>query len=188
MLFVGSLHATDTPNYDSLEWFIDQVLPHIEAELGYETRLTVAGFLAPGLELTRFADHSRVTLLGPVANLEPLYGRHRIVVAPTRFAAGTPYKIYEAASFGVPVAATTLLRDQLGWQDGVELLSAASDDPAAFAREVVRLYRDEALWTTLREGAAERMARENSPEIFTAALLDILHVGDVHSAVQASVA
>ena len=56
-----------------------------------------------------------------VADTEPLYAAHRLFVAPARFAAGAPYKVYEAASFGLPVVATELLREQLGWEDGLEL-------------------------------------------------------------------
>ncbi len=173
MLFVGSLHATDTPNWDSLTWFADSVLPLIEARLGYETRLTVAGYASPWVPMARFT-HSRITLAGPVVDLAPLYGRHRVVVAPTRFAAGTPYKVYEAAAFGVPVVATSLLREQLGWEDGVELLSAPADDPAGFAEKVVTLYRSEPLWNSVREAAIERLRRENSRALIKAVLKDLL--------------
>ncbi|MDQ2735632.1 MAG: glycosyltransferase family 4 protein, partial [Pseudomonadota bacterium] len=167
VLFVGSLHAADTPNVDSLCWFVDQVLPLIEEELGAETRLTVAGYLAPGLDLERIGQHVRVTLLGPVPDLIPLYDAHRVFVAPTRFAAGTPYKVYEAASFGLPVVATELLRGQLDWTEGAELLAAPADDPAAFAAKVVMLYRSADLWGTVRDAALARLRRENGWDQFS---------------------
>ena len=43
LLFVGAFAAPDSPNYDSLCWFVDEVLPLVEQALGYETRLTIAG-------------------------------------------------------------------------------------------------------------------------------------------------
>jgi O-antigen biosynthesis protein len=178
LLFVGSLYGTGTPNYDSLCWFVDAVLPLIEAELGYETRLMVAGYVAPDVGLERFANHSRVTLLGAVTALPALYNRHRVVVAPTRFAAGTPYKVYEAASFGVPVVATSLLREQLGWRDGVELLSAGADDAAGFAAKVVAVYRSEALWSGIRDAAAERLRQDNGREAYVRVLRDLLPAND----------
>jgi O-antigen biosynthesis protein len=97
-----------------------------------------------------------------------------VVIAPTRFAAGTPYKVYKAASFGVPVVATSLLREQLGWRDGVELLSAEADDAAGFAAKVVALYRSEALWTGLRDAAADRLLRDNGREAYVRVLRDLL--------------
>ena len=47
-------------------WFVDAVLPLIEAELKWETRLTIAGYIAPGIDMSRFEHHPRITLRGPV--------------------------------------------------------------------------------------------------------------------------
>ncbi len=174
LLFVGAFTALDTPNYDSLCWFVDAVLPLIERQLGHETRLTVAGFVADGVDFERFRDHPRITLRGAVADLAPLYGSHRVFVAPTRYAAGLPYKVHEAASYGLPVAATELLRRQLGWTDGTDLLAADPADPAAFARQVLALYRSEELWNAIRTGAAERIRTECGRETYEQVLAEIL--------------
>jgi len=176
MLFVGALHETDSPNYDGLCWFVDQVLPLIERALHWETRLTVVGYTGEKVSLDRFRDHQRVTLLGAVAQTERLYDSHRLFIAPTRYAAGTPYKVYEAASFGLPVVATDLLRRQMGWADGVDLLAADSTDPAGFAARVVRLYRDAALWQQLRDNALHRLRTENAREHYAAAIQAALGV------------
>ncbi|OJW26835.1 MAG: hypothetical protein BGO51_03115 [Rhodospirillales bacterium 69-11] len=174
LLFVGALHQEDSPNYDSLTWFVDEVLPMIEQTLGWETRLTVVGFQGPEVSLARFADHPRVTLRGAVENTEPLYDAHRIFVAPTRVAAGTPYKVHEAASFGLPVVATELLRAQVGWESGRDLLAAPQTDAAAFAAAVIQLYRDDALWTRLRDNALARLAEETSEEAYAAVIRRVL--------------
>ncbi|HUB10639.1 MAG TPA: glycosyltransferase [Acetobacteraceae bacterium] len=174
MLFVGAMHQPDSPNFDSLCWFVDAALPLIERELKWETRLTVVGYTAPEVTLDRFRNHPRVTLRGAVADTEPLYASHRLFVAPTRIAAGMPYKVHEAASFGLPVVATELLARQLDWQDGRELLAVPAADPAAFAQAVVRLYRDPMLWRTLREAALERLQRENDAAGFAAAIASVL--------------
>jgi O-antigen biosynthesis protein len=174
VLFIGAMHQPDSPNYESLCWFVDAVLPLIERELRWETRLTVVGYTAPGVSLDRFRDHPRMTLRGMVADTAPLYDSHRLFVAPTRIAAGTPYKVHEAASFGLPVVATELLGRQLVWQDGDGLLTAPATDPAAFARQVVRLYRDPALWRTVRETALERLRRDNNAADYAAAVEAVL--------------
>ena len=175
LLFAGAIHRMDSPNYDSLCWFVDEVLPLVEKSLGWETRLTIAGYTAAGVDLDRFRGHPRVTLRGAVPDLAPLYAAHRIFVAPTRFAAGAPYKVHEAASFGLPVVATDLLRRQLGWTDGHELLAADATDPVRFAAEIVRLYRDEALWTRLRDVALVRLARDND----AASVASVLGVAEI---------
>jgi glycosyltransferase involved in cell wall biosynthesis len=105
--------------------------------------------------------------------MTPLYDSHRIFVAPTRFAAGTPYKVYEAASYGLPIVASELLRRQTDWQDGTELLAAPTDDPGAFAGQILGLYRDKARWQGLREAALARLAAENGRDRYVAALRGI---------------
>ena len=174
MLFVGAIHRDDSPNLDSLVWFVDAVLPLIEAELKWETRLTIAGYIAPGIDISRFEQHPRITLRGPAADLQPLYNAHRIFVAPTRYAAGAPYKVLEAGSRGVPVVATEVLREELGWRAEQEILTAGADEPERFAAHAVALYRDERLWQSLREGALRRVREENRREDFTRAVVSVL--------------
>lgn len=174
LLFIGAVHEAESPNYDGLNWFIREILPVVEQSLGWETRLTIAGYMANGISLEQFRDHPRVTLRGPVTEVEKLYASHRIFVAPTRFAAGSPYKVHEAASFGLPVVATDLLRQQLGWDNGTDLLSANVDDPARFAEHIVMLYRDAALWESLRDHALERVRAENGRDSYAATIQQAL--------------
>jgi O-antigen biosynthesis protein len=181
MLFIGAIHAADHPNHDGLTWFIDEVLPLIERVLRWETRLTVAGYVAPGVTLDRFRAHPRVTLRGPVADLTPLYDASRVFVAPARFAAGIPYKVHEAAAFGVPVVATTLLARQLGWPDGEAIRAADFTDPAGFAARVIELYRDPNLWTKVRAAALARVTTELAPDLFASRVRSLLRPGEPHA-------
>jgi glycosyltransferase involved in cell wall biosynthesis len=174
MLFVGAIHKQDSPNFDSLVWFTDEVLPLIEAELAWQTRLTIAGYIAPGVDLERFAHHPRITLRGSVADLDPLYNAHRIFIAPTRYAAGAPYKVIEAAAAGLPVVATEVLQEELTWTAERDIVAAPADDPAAFAAAVVALYRDEARWQAIREAALQRLRAENSGADYAKAVAAVL--------------
>ena len=47
-------------------------------------------------------------------------------------------------------------------------------DPAEFARRIVVLYRDAALWQTLRDDALARLAAENGREHYVQVLTEIL--------------
>ncbi len=174
LLFVGALPTMDAPNYDGLAWFVDEVLPLLAERLGSAARLTVAGQVGDGVEMERFARHQRVALCGEVADLTPLYGSHRVFIAPTRFAAGIPYKVHEAASFGLPVVATELLRGQLGWENGRDLLAAPAADPKAFAGRVLQLYLSDEEWQKIREGATRRVSHDCNTAGWEATLLRIL--------------
>ena len=166
MLFLSAMHDRGSPNYDALDWFVREVLPLVEDALGWETRLTVAGYTDGQVSLDQFHGHPRITLRGMVEDTEPLYDSHRIFVAPTRYAAGIPYKVHKSASFGLPVVATELLRRQLGWQNDRDLLAVDASDPAEFARCIIALYRDAKLWQELRDNALERVRVENDPAEF----------------------
>ena len=76
MLFVGAMHGAESPNDDSLCWFVDAGLPLFKRQLRYGTRLTIAGFTSGEADLSRFADHPRIILGGAVADPAPLYNAH----------------------------------------------------------------------------------------------------------------
>ena len=163
LLFVGAIHEDDSPNADSLLWFADQVLPRIrEALAGVE--LHVVGTNASAA-VARLAGQG-VRLLGPVDDLEPVYGARRIFVAPTRFSAGLPIKVCEAAAHGLPVVATPLLVSQLGWQSGRDLL--VGDTAAAFADACIELYRDRVRWQDVRANALKQVETQCSRAAFSA--------------------
>ena len=109
---------------------------------------------------------ANVELVGPVADLAPLYDTALAFVAPTRYGAGIPIKVLDAARHGLPVVATPFVAAQLGWRDGEELLVA--HDPDGWVRAVRRLAVDEALWHGLRERAMTALQREHAPQRFAA--------------------
>jgi GT2 family glycosyltransferase len=168
-LFVGSVHEDKSPNADSLRWFIREVWPLIEGRIGRAAFDVVGENHAHEI---RGLAAAGVTMVGPLEDLIQAYDGHRVFVAPTRFAAGIPLKVQEAAAHGIPVVATPLLAHQLGWRDGVELLAAES--AGAFAEACVRLYHDAGLWSTLRENALARLERDCSPVLFRRSLRAIL--------------
>jgi glycosyltransferase involved in cell wall biosynthesis len=176
LLFVGALHDKDSPNLDSLNWFVNNVLPKLSDRLPEKTRLTVAGYVNKRIDLSGIGRVRGVDLRGPQEDLTALYDEHRIFVAPTRFAAGIPYKLHEAAAHGIPIVASALLAGQIGWESGVELLAADTADPDNFAAQICALYLDPALWKRTRDQALGRMALENAELVYDQRLLDILDV------------
>ena len=174
LMFLGAIHDQDSPNRDALTWFAQEVLPRLDDQLPAQAMFAIAGTTARGIDLSALGRHRRVELLGQVADLDALYGRHRVFVAPTRFAAGIPYKLHEAAAHGVPIVATPLLCRQLGWRPGLDMLVADVDDPQGFADAVTRLHQDEGLWRTIRDNALARVRTENDPRGYQARLSKII--------------
>lgn len=174
LLFVAAIHQADSPNLDALHWYADDILPALTAEMEEPPVLHVVGYTAPEIDLSRFAGNPFIKIHGPVGDLAPFYNAARVFVAPTRFAAGTPYKLYETASFGLPCVAGDLLARQLGWAPGQDLLAPPLGDGKIFASQIALLYRTETLWTRLRENALARIAAENSAARFNAAVAEVL--------------
>jgi len=174
LLFVGAIHQADSPNLDSLSWYVNEILPALAAEFDTAPLLNVAGYCGPGIDLSAFAGNPFIRLHGPVADLTTLYNECRVFIAPTRFAAGTPYKVYEAAAHGLPCVATDLLAAQLGWHSGGELLAAPLNDARRFAAQIALLYRTEAVWNKMRRQALARLQTDNVEENFNQIVGEVL--------------
>ena len=114
-------------------------------------------------------------MLGAQENLRPLYEQARAFVVPTRYAAGLPFKAYEAAAFGVPLVVSDIIARQMKWRDGIDYLVARDAD--TFAQQCSRLYSDEALWQTLRANALQRVIDELSPAAFAESIRSVLNEG-----------
>jgi GT2 family glycosyltransferase/glycosyltransferase involved in cell wall biosynthesis len=160
MLFVGAF-GPDSPNNDAVGFFCGDVLPALRRS-GCDAPLVVAGARIP--DALRASGDASVTWHSDVDDLTPFYDEARVFVAPTRFAAGIPLKVVEAAAYGVPVVCTPLVAQQLGWQPGAELLTAES--PSEFADAVRSLFAGRDRWTRLREAALRRVAADYSSESF----------------------
>ena len=171
-LFVGAIHEEMSPNADSIIWFLEQIFPIIRAKLGHSIPLTIAGVNTSDRVRQLAAAPVRVT--GQVPDLTPLYDSARVFIAPTRYSAGIPQKVHDAAARGVPIVATPLLASQLGWTDGSSLQIAG--DAETFAEKSIQLYTDEALWHRLREAAAERIRTECSPALFDERLRSVMQI------------
>lgn len=169
-LFAGAIHSDDSPNADSLLWFAKEILPLLRARGTYTA--TAAGVN----ESRTIADLSAtgLTIAGPVPDLDPLFDRARVFIAPTRFAAGIPLKVLHAAAKGLPVVATPLIASQLGWTDREELLVAAT--PEDFAARCVELHENPTLWSRIRQNALAAIARDCSEERFHGGIRDALRI------------
>ena len=177
LLFVGALREDESPNVDSLLWFVEQCLPTLVAAEA-EARLIVVGDnTAPALQSIQ---QDNVVFMGRQASIEKFYDDCRVFIAPTRFAAGIPHKVHEAAANGIPSVVTPLLARQLNWSHDAELLIGGKEGDSwesnakEFARQCLRLYQDEALWRELQAGGNKAVARDCSEQGFRDALYSLL--------------
>ena len=143
LLFVGGYEHT--PNIDAVVWFVEEILPILEQEIG-PVRVTLAG--SKPTERVLALQSPNVTVPGWIEDLTDLYHQSRVAIAPLRFGAGVKGKIGEALAFGVPTVSTSVGVDGMGLRTGTDIL--VGNSPWDFAREVGRIYRDRDLWTAVR--------------------------------------
>jgi glycosyltransferase involved in cell wall biosynthesis len=168
-LFVGRLTGSSlhSPNVDSVVWFVTQVMPLLDELMGAGYKLHIVGLMDAPEIAGLLSD--RVVLHGVVENLDLLYGRCRVFVAPTRFAAGIPLKVVEAWAHGIPCVVTPLLAEQLSVDGGV-LPTGAS--PRQFAEQCKILHSDPSAWKRARDSGMAHVERSYSPEAFDRVLTE----------------
>jgi GT2 family glycosyltransferase/glycosyltransferase involved in cell wall biosynthesis len=158
-LTVGPMLERDTPNSDAVCWFLESILPHIVSLLQTSK---VALHCVGDCQVQEISAKQGIhfKLLGQIRDMQPVYSRYRVMVAPTRFSAGIPLKVIEAASYGVPSVVTPAIARQLDWEDECELL--VGYDNVDFAAKCAALYQDQTLWERIRKAALGRVAQQFS--------------------------
>jgi glycosyltransferase involved in cell wall biosynthesis len=164
LVFIGGYEHP--PNVDAVNWFVKEVLPLIVRELP-DVQFQMLGSKPP--ESLRELVSEHVKLVGYVPDPDPYFEEARVFVAPLRYGAGMKGKIGQAMSLGLPLVTTSIGAEGMFLQDGVHALIA--DGAEEFARAVIRLYRDEALWVELRRHGVAHIERHFS-EAAVARLLE----------------
>ncbi len=141
IVLTGSFSQLEGPNADGLLWFDREVRPLLA--LNNQLKFVIAGHEAQRFyDLSAFQHH--YLIIDSPSSMDCVYKMARIVVAPTRFAAGIPVKVIEAAGAGVPVVMTSLLAEQLEWKsDGICYTAPAAPD---FARMIEAVAMDRDTW------------------------------------------
>ncbi|MBN1924565.1 MAG: glycosyltransferase [Prolixibacteraceae bacterium] len=170
LLFVGNLDYSESPNADSVIWFVNEIFPLIRKDIPGITFDVVGSAKSEKIQKLKGKG---VKILGKVDNLESYYNQNRLFIAPTRYAAGIPFKIHEAAANGLPVVATRLLADQLGWRHDVELW-AVEPEAECFAEMIVSVYNHKTRWKNVQKNAFRYIEGEMSVKAYKQKIFNIL--------------
>lgn len=138
LLYLGTLEWF--PNTQGLVWFIDRVMPVIKKRYK-DIFLCVAGYgkLADEL-LSELAGRKDIKYLGQQDDEREIFKRSSVYIVPVWIGAGARVKILTAWAAGIPVVATTIGAEGLGYTEGEDILVA--DEPEEFAGCVCRVMED----------------------------------------------
>ena len=171
LLFVGALKELDSPNFDSLAWFMEHVWDALRIRAPEIVKLTVVGPVSD--EGRRILARPGVEFTGRVDDLAPHVNEARVFIAPTRYAAGIPHKVHESVSRGLPAVVTPLLASQIGWPPETGYLIADWRRPEEFCSALHRLATDEDLWTSVRYKGLDAVKNDCNKEGFLKCVRDI---------------
>lgn len=155
IMFIGAF--AHPPNTDAVLWLAEEILPLIHAELP-DLCCHVIGADPPAQ--IRALTGDRVKIHGFVPDVRPYFNGCRLSVAPLRYGAGVKGKVNQSLAHGLPVVATTQAAEGMFLEDGTSVL--LGDDARSFASAVIRLYRDEQLWSRLSANGIDVMERHFS--------------------------
>jgi len=167
LLFVG--HYAHNPNEDAVSYFVKEIFPLIRQELPGVVFYMVGSHMTEAVQALASQD---VVAVGYVPDLTPYFEGCRVFVAPLRFGAGVKGKIAQSMGLGLPVVTTSIGAEGMGLIDGKHVLIA--DSAAAFAKAVVRLYRDDPLWEEMSRNALLHIQSNFSKDVIQAKLTRIL--------------
>lgn len=148
IVFVGNYRHT--PNADALIYFLEKIWPLVKQQIP-EIVFYIIG-ANPPVNIQALASKD-VKLVGYVADLADYFDRCRLSVAPLRYGAGVKGKVGMSLAYGLPCVATTMAAEGMGLSHEENVLIAVDEN--SFATEVVKLYRDEALWQHLSDKGLE---------------------------------
>lgn len=137
ILFVAGFNHP--PNVDGLVWFIDSVLPCLNAALP-DIHVHVVGSNPTEAVIAMQSD--TVTVHGYVADsaLASLYREVGCAVVPLRYGAGVKGKVLEAVQHGVPLVTTSIGAEGLRNPEDVMFIA---DSPEQFGDSVITALSDD---------------------------------------------
>lgn len=142
MIFVGSSHG---PNLDGILWFIEKILPIIIQECP-DICLNIVGSQVAD-EIKRM-ESQNIKIIGYLSEseLNNLYSKVRLSIAPLRYGAGIKGKIIDSLYHSTPVVTTPIGLE--GINNSSDLIKS-SDTEEDFAQKIIELYTNAGEWNRL---------------------------------------
>ncbi len=133
LVFTGAMDYW--PNIDAVCWFVDEIFPHIRAQVPHAVFYIVG--MRPSPEVSKLGDRDGVIVTGGVPDVRPYLAHAHAAALPLRIARGIQNKVLEAMSMQLPVIATP--GAMTGIQPYPGFRPTISDDPAVLSNAAIRL-------------------------------------------------
>jgi len=148
LIFVGMMKYV--PNYDGINYFLDEIFPKITAVFP-DTTITIVG-KNPPKSITKRANKN-IIVTGFVGDTRPYMREASVYVVPLRMGGGTRLKIMEALASKIPLVTTSIGCEGIDIEHKTHAMIA--DTPGEFAGAVIALFANENTRNNLTENGYE---------------------------------
>ncbi len=144
------LAAYNPYNLHGLQWFVDEVCPHLSKNI----KITVCGRIVQFLKTNNpeYIDKMKnlgFNLIDYANNLEDLYSKTKIAMVPLYEGTGMKIKTIEAMSHNIPIVSRSAGVD--GFPDKTNNGILVTDDPHQFAKYLEKLYTDKKFYNNIKD-------------------------------------
>jgi sugar transferase (PEP-CTERM/EpsH1 system associated) len=151
LVFTGAMDYW--PNVDAVQWFADEVFPHLQTRAP-DLRFYIVG-ARPTAAVQALARRPGIVVTGTVPDVRPYLAHAAVSVAPLRVARGVQNKVLEAMAMALPVVVSPQALEGIDAAPGDDLLLADGVEP--FAAAVLRVLGEDD--QALRARARPRVER-----------------------------
>ncbi len=148
ILFTGNMDYA--PNVDGVQYFAKEMWPTI-AKKYPNSKFVIAG--QRPVDAVKKLASDRIEITGFVPDIQEMYEKASVVIAPLRFGAGTQNKVLEAMAMGVPTVCTHIGFEGLQIKSGDGVIMAK--EKTQFIDEVIGLLESQAKRKTVGEKGLE---------------------------------
>jgi len=174
IVFAGVFNNPPSLEMSSFDWFVHHVLPNALEQLPEDARLIITGPRGHYISFARFVANPQVVYLPEPVDLNALYAKARLFIAPVTYTTEFPYECLDASAQGVPVVTSDRMCKFLDRWDGEGFLSGGDGDPGWLAHAIIASYNDEPVWTRLSNAGMAYSREHHGRDAFRASLVSVI--------------
>ena len=159
------------PNVDAVLYFVEEIWPEVKKRIP-GIKFYVIGSMAPPEVIDLCDKDADIVFKGFVEDIDPIFNKIKLTIAPIRYGAGIKGKIGTSLSYGVPCVATDVAAEGMGLTNGLNILT--SGDEEGFVKGLVEAYTSYPVWKGLSEHGLEFITEKYSVEAIKLKISDLL--------------
>ncbi len=136
IIFLG--HLFYSPNLEALEIIANEIIPRVKKSVN-NVKFTVVGHFPK--RILKMYRNKEINFTGPLDNLNSIFNKATIAIAPLISGSGTRLKILNYLSAGIPTISTSKGAEGLGLSHNKNII--INDDWDSFSESVINLINDQ---------------------------------------------